>query len=471
MAIVQIPISKGAFPNVEAFELSSAENAADVRNLHLNDAGSNVDRPGRQLFATIGNFPVQALTFFSGKLFAVTENDRKMWEISQAGAVVDVTGTALEGSSRPVFANDGTYLAIAGGGAPRRWSGSGNTQLLPDTPEDTEYISYLDGYWILHLLNDQEFRIAGPTAATRITWDTSDFVADEKHPGNVFGQYVSISTNELFSFKSRSTQVFQDFGDSITPFQPTVTIPRGTEAGYSVVEADNTLFWFDSVDRRFVTLQGRTPVDIGTPYDRTVKGFTTVSDCWGAKIDIQGLYLIAWTFPTERRTLVFDYKSKEWCEWDGYRHAQTSLVRMHSYCYVPDWNKHFVGDPINGTIWELSREFKSDGDDLMRRVRRTGVIDQGTGNRKRNNFYEFDVKRGQGVSGGTEPVMVVRFKDDDKPWSEPRHVGLGTSGDRAARVKLFRTGLYRKRQIEISMTDDAEFVLHAINEDVEDMGK
>ncbi len=470
MPLVPIQISKGAFKNVEAFELGSAEFGAEVKNLHLNDTGSNVDRPGRSIFATIGSFPVEALTFFNDKLFAITSNDRKMWSISSSGVVTDVTGTALEGSSRPVFADDGTYLAIAGGGAPRRWSGSGNTSLLPGSPEDTKFISYLDGYWILHLLDDQEYRIAGPTAATRDIWNSSDFFSDEKHPGNVFGQYVTLSTNELFSFKSRSTQVFQNFGDSTTPLQPTVTIPRGTEAGYSVIEADNTLFWFDSVERRFVTLQGRTPVDIGTPYDRVVKGFSTVSDCWASKIDIQGLYLVAWTFPTEERTLVFDYKAKEWSEWDGFLNAQSNRMRMHSHCFAPAWNKHFVGDPINGTIWELSREYKSDGSDVMRRLRRTGVIDHGSGNRKRNNYYEFDVKRGLGASGESEPVMVVRFKDDDKPWSEPRYVGLGNTGNNAASVRMYRTGVYRKRQIEISMTDNAEFLLHKVTEDVDDLG-
>ena len=471
MPSVPIPINKGAFQNVDASELLNSANAAVLKNVFINDAGSNVDRPGRSLFATIGSFPVEALTFFGGKLFAITSGDRKQWSISSVGVVTDVTGAALEGTGRPVFTDDGTNLAFAGGGEPRKWSGSGNTASLPGSPEDTKFISYLDGYWILHLLDDQEFRIAGPTAVTRDTWDSSDFFAAEKHPGNLFGQYVSLTTNELYGFKARSTQIFQNFGDSVTPFQPTFTIPRGTEAGYSVVEADNTLFWFDSVERRFVQLNGRTPVDIGTPYDRVVKGFTTVTDCWAAKIDIDGFYLIVWTFPTEERSFAYDYKTKDWSEWEGYLNGASNRMRMHSYCYVKDWNKHFVGDPINGTIWELSRSYKSDGDDVMRRLRVTGAIDHGTANRKRNNHYDFYVKRGLGTSGGTEPVMQVRFKDDDQEWSEPRTIGLGFTGNRTAPYRLHRCGVYRKRQIEISMTDPYEFQLVKLMEDVDDLGR
>lgn len=470
MPTVPIQIGKGTFANVGAFELGNAEYAAELLNIHIDDSNCNVDRPAFSSFATIGSFPVIGLAFFNSKLVAVTSNDRKIWQIDSAGAVTDITGTALAGSARPVFADDGGFLAIAGGAAPRTWDGSGDTAIMAGSPPNCSHMSYLDGYWITHLLADQEFRLAGPTAGTRLTWSSADFFQAEGLPDNVTSQAVLI--RELYAFGSNSIEIFQNFGDSDAPFQRTFFIDdSGTEAPYSVVKADNTLFYFDSVRRRFIQIQSRTPVDIGTPYDRTVKGFTTVTDCWGTKIDIEGLYLIVWTFPTEERTFVYDYKKKEWCEWNGFRSAMSNRLRIHSHCYAPAWNKHFVGDPLTGTVWQLSREFKTDGDDVLRRLRRTGIIDHGTGHRKRNNVYEFDVKRGLGASGEAEPVMQVRFKDDDKDWSEPRYLGLGSTGERSGVVRLYRTGIYRKRQIEISMTDNAEFLLKSINEDVDDLGK
>lgn len=467
MPQADIPIGKGSFENVEPFELGGAEHAVALKNLFINEAGSNVDRPALSptSFANIGSYPIEALTFFDGQLFAITENDRRMWAIDSSGLVTDVTGTPLEETSRPVFASDGDYLAIAGGGAPRRWSGVGNTELLPGSPENCSHLAYLDGYWLNFLLADQELRLAGPTAATRDTWDANDFFSFEKRAGKLTSIIATDAGSELLAFKAQATQVFQNVGDSTTPFAPVFTIPRGTEAGYSIVEADNTLFWFDSISRRFVKLEGRNPVDIGTPFDRELKRFTTVNDCWVAAIEIQGMYLIAWTFPAERRVLVYDYKTQQWCEWDGFRDGQGLRFRMHSYCHAPQWNKHFVGDAITGIVWELSREFKTDGADTFRRLRRTGVIDRGT--RCRNNFYDFYVKRGTTDSGAAEAVMQVRFKDDDKPWSDPITVALGNTGDKSGPVRVRSTGIYRQRQIEVKVTDPVDFILHRIVEDFE----
>lgn len=468
MPAVPIPINKGRNSNVDSFALGNSEYAEEFKNLLLDDAGANVDRPARTQFATISAFPVEGVAFFNDSLVAVTSHDRKIWQIDSVGGVTDITGTALAGGSRPVFATDGTYLAIAGGGAPRRWDGSGDTELMPGSPESCSHISYLDGYWITHLLNDQEFRIAGPTSATRDTWDANSFFQAERYPDNLVSQ--AVLSRELYGFGSSSTEIFQNFGDSDTPFQPVFATDWGCLAPYSVVNFNNTLGWLAQTaqgDRQFVMLQGRTPVVISTAFDRELQALETVDDCWGVKIDIEGFHLVTWTFPTEKRTFTFQYNKGEWSEWDGFQDGSTNRFRMHSYCYAPAWNKHFIGDPINGTIWQLSRDNKADGSDVLRRLRRTGTYDHGTGKRKRNNSYEFNVKRGLGVAGGTEPKLIVRFKDDDKEWSEPREIFLGYSGNRASQYRLYRTGIYRKRQIEISMTDAVEFNLAGITEDVD----
>lgn len=467
MPLLPIPINKGTFQNVDAFELTSPEYAADFRNFVLTDAGSNIDRPGLNQFAAVGSYPVQGLTFFSNHLVAVTSSDRKIWKIDSSGTVTDITGTALGGSARPVFADDGTYLAIAGGAAPRSWTGSGNTALLAGSPPDCKFISYLDGYWITHLIDDQEFRWAGPTESARGTWNSANFFQAEGLPDNLKAQAVLL--RELYAFGAESVEIFQNFGGTSTPFQRTFFINKGIIAPYSIVEADNTLFWLDS-DRRFVMMQGRTPVQVSTPFDRVIKDMTTIDDCWGVALNIGAFYLIAWTFPTEERTLVYDYKLKEWYEWDGFVDGGTDRFKMHSYTFAKAWNRHFVGDPVRGIVWELSFDNKVDGSNTLRRLRRSGQIDHGTSKRKRSNYYQLDVKRGVGTPGGTEPRLLMRVNDDGKGWKDYVSIPLGFTGERQTPIRVpGLRGIYRKRQIEFYMTDPYELSIRSLQEDVEEM--
>lgn len=460
-----IPINLGAFQNVDALEHGDDGTAHVLKNVLINDAGSNVSRPALSELCDLGDSPVVGLRHFANSIVAVTE-DRNIYQVSQSGSVTDITDAALEGGSRPTFDDDGTYLVIAGGGSPKRWDGSGNTELMPGSPEDCTFVTYLDGYWILALLNDQEFRWAGPTSSARETWNSSNFFQAEGLPDAVLAHAVLL--RQLFAFGRESTEVFYNYGDSSVPFKRTFFIDTGISAPNSVLKADNTLYWLDQ-NRRFVMLQGQTPVFLSSPFDRVIKGFGLVSDCFGYKIDIEGFYLLVWVFPTEGRTLVYDYKAKYWSEWDGYTNGESSLMKFGAYAYAQSWNKHFVGDPESGKIYQFSRSYKTDGDEIRRIIRRTGQIDHGSGIRKRSNKYLFHMKRGLGVNGEQEPVFSVRVKDDGGPWSEPEVIGLGYPGDDEGPIEVRMNGIYRKRQIEIQCTDAVDFVLKAIEEDLEAM--
>lgn len=465
MPLVPIQFSSGAIKSVDSFELSNPAAAVEARNFMHTDAGSLIDRPGLVEFASIGAFPVIGMAYFGSSVFAVT-SDMKMWSVSSTGSVSNVTGTALTGTARPVFANDGDELAIVNGGTPRSWTGSGNTSALAGSPPSLTHIVYLDGYWIGFVIGDQELRWAGPTNTARGTWSAANFFQAESLPDDLSA--IAVCQRELFAFGTDSTEIFQNFGDSAVPFRRVFTINRGIAAPYSVIEADNTL-WFLSDERKIVQFQGRTPVTVSTPfYDTVLAEMGTVSDAWAWKPQLPGQFLLAWTFPTEELTIVYDYKTKDWCEWDGFVAGQSDRFRGHSHLYVKDWNKNLVGDFRTGTIWELTRDAKADGDEVRRLLRRTGRIDHGVATRKRSNFYLLDVKRGVGTNGDTEPVLEMRVNDDNNGWTDPVQIGLGYPGDpqKPIRVTGLR-GVYRNRQIELKCTDSVEVIIRNLSEDVE----
>ena len=466
-----IPINKGAFKNVEAHALRDSEYAVSFENLLLDDAGANVDFPGLGSFASIGSSPVIGMRYFTvaDKVVAVTE-DRKIWSINSAGTVTEITGAAtLGGSSRPTFADDGTYLAIAGGGAPKRWSGTGNTEAMPGSPPNCTHIVCIDGYWITFVLDDQEMRLAGPTSVTRETWNSSDFFSAESNPDNVAAVFAL--RKELYVFGTKSLEIFTNVGDSVTPFKPIFAIDQGLGAPYSVAQGDNTLWWLNE-DRRFVFAEGRTPKIVSTPFDKEINAFSTVSDCWAASVkNLDGYDFIMWTFPTEERTFYIDLKNREWGEAKGFANGQSQRHRIHSYAYFESQKKHLIGDYETGTVQHFSRTYKLNGSLHLKRRRLTGQITHGTGNQKRNVWYDFFVKRGVGSQNSATPLFEVRFKDDGKPWGTPYQVSLGAAGDNLDFVRIRNTGLYRERQIEITCTDNVEFNLARIEEKVKGTGR
>lgn len=467
MPLVPIPIGKGVYANVDSTSVKTPEAATVLKNLVIDDAGANIDRPA--LSSTPFGQTGAASGIIGAQYFPVSDTTvlvdiaRRIWSMDSSGVTTDITGASiLGGTGRPMFASDGTYLAIAGGGAPQRWSGTGTTEIMPGSPPDTDDISYLDGYWIARVLNSPEFRYAGPTPVARETWSSGDFFEAEGLPDNVVTQAVLI--RELYAFGNESTEIFQNFGAS-QPFSRTFFIDTGISAARSVVKWDNSLGWLDD-EKKIVRMEGRTPVHISAPIQSVLDGYDTVDDCWAANIRVGGYYFAVWVFPTAETAWAMNQKTREWSEWDGFTGPNQQRFPMHAHAYVKEWSKNLVGDPYTGVVRELSFDHKVDGSQVLRRLRRMRYT-HGSGQRKRSNFYLFDVKRGVGTSGGVEPVFEIRVNDDGKGWSNWKQVPLGLPGTTQSPTRVRMGGIYRERQLEIQATEPYAFSLVSIQESID----
>lgn len=447
-------------------EVGDPSVAIASKNCVVTDSGALLDRPGLSSFGAIGSYSVDGIAEFGNYLVAVTAN-RRVYSITSAGAVTDITGSVtLDGTSTPTFTTDGGELVICGGGEPKMWTGSGNTAALTGSPPDISHMVYIDGYYLGLVPADDAIQWAGPTNTLRQTWSAANFFEAEALPDN--SAAIADNLGELFVFGSETTERYRDFGDSSVPFRRSaIPVDKGTRSPYSVVKADSTLAFLDS-EGSFLQFQGSTPVNVGVPWvDRYVKRLSTITDCRGFRIDIDGSYQILWTFPTEGVGLIYDYKNKTWREWDGLENGVPARFRGACYLYHKAHNKHYVGDYRQGRVWQMSREFHADGDNPRKVLHTSGYIDFGTAKRKRNLYYDFHVKRGVGASGAREPRFEVSYRDDGGQWTDPQEITLGTIGDNRHVVRLHNQGIYTKRQIAISMTDNAEFTLSRIDDEVE----
>lgn len=468
MPLVPIPIGKGVYTNVDSTSVKAPDSATALKNLVIDDAGANIDRPALSstTFGSTGaaHGIIGSFYFNVSDTVVLVDSNRKIWSQTSSGATTLIGYADLDGTERPTFASDGTYLAIAGGGTPQRWSGTGVTIDMPGSPPDTSNIAYLDGYWLATLAGDQEVRFAGPTPVARETWNSSDFFSAEGLPDGLVASVVNI--REFYAIGPDSTEIFQNFGASSNPFSRTFFIDRGTIAPRSVIRWDNAPGWLDD-KKRVVRMQANTPTHISGPIQRTLDAYTAVDDCWAATIEIGGLFFVVFVFPTMETAWAMNQKTGEWFEWDGLTGPNQRRFPMNAY--VKAWDRHLVGDPYTGVVRELSFGNKVDGPDVLRRLRRMRYT-HGTGQRKRSNYYLFDVKCGVGTDGGTVPVFEVRVNDDNKGWSSWKQVALGNPGaqQRPARVRL--GGIYRERQLEIQATEPYAFSLVSVQEDIDLLG-
>ena len=102
MPLQPLPMTKGLV-SVDRQEIGTPEAATYYRNLIRGQSGAMTDRPGLLDFANIGSYAVLGLSYFkkSNTVVAVTNEGtdaRKLWSITQAGVVTDITGTVLAGS-------------------------------------------------------------------------------------------------------------------------------------------------------------------------------------------------------------------------------------------------------------------------------------------------------------------------------------------------------------------------------------
>jgi hypothetical protein len=464
MPIVPIPLSGGAYTNIDKQELGSSEKAAEMKNLMLSDSGANIGRPGLSSFATM-DVACEAIHEFNNHLFVVGI-DRRFYKVTSAGVVSDITGSAggLGGSARPNFAEDGTLLGVSGGGAPMTWDGTNSVITMVGSAPSTDSLVYLDGYW-LAINSSDDIQFAGPTSADRATWSAADFFQAEGLPDST--EALAVLQRELFVFGEDSTEVYQNFGDVSVPFRRVFFIDVGISAKDSLVNESYTL-WFLDENRRFSYFNGRTPTPISFPFDKDVQRMSTVSDCFGSRIQIDQHNLIAWTFPTEGRCFVFDSKKAEYVgEWAGFENGIEARFRMNGHVYMRAWDQHFIADYNEPKVWELSTSNYADGSNPRLCLRTSGELDHGTRNRKRNIWYRMTVKRGVATTTVTDPIFEVRFRDDDKDWGNPYQLSLGATGEEATVLELRNTGLYRKREIEIRCTDAVEFSFINMEENVE----
>lgn len=284
------------------------------------------------------------------------------------------------------------------------------------------------------------------------------------------------SHDDVFVFGQKKTFVYYNSGAATFPFevrQGTI-IDQGAVNPYSIIEADNTLFWISTNTTgtaNIVRAQGYTPAYISDDTLATEIRTYTLSDAFAIAFTIDGHVFVAFTFPTDDKTWVYDVKTKLWHQMSSSTNNQEDVNikrRWRANCYCVAFGKQLVGDCYTGKIYEIDPTNKTENGTRILRERITPVISM---ERKRVSLFdwELDCQKGIGLitgQGADAEVMVAVSKDGGVTFGTEYTLSCGLQGQTQKRVRLASLGSARDWCFRIRTSDPCEFVLYGLTANV-----
>lgn len=447
-----LEISAKLFTNIQESCLS--KNGAALENAFANEGGGFTRFPGLDSFATLTGAAPTYLDEWRDDLIAVSNS--RVWRISEDGTAADITGTPVSGSGRAIFAKTPNELVIAAGGPIVRLSQPTTDLLSPDAPLAT-HVGYLEGYLLAIEMSTENMLHSG--ANDFRAWDPIDVFAADAQPDQLTALLVT-PYRELLLAGPKSLEQFERLStSSAIPFARRWAVGEGCQFPYTLTFADNGT-WMVNENREFVRASGQVSRPISDDVGNSLQSLDDFTDAWTVPILIRGQKFVLLQMPnatndygTKGVTLLFDYRQNRWATLYGWDPAEFTPTRWPGWSYFTLWGRHFVGG--NGEVFELkSDEYQNDG--LTQRVLiRTGHFD-GFGQVRVDNL-RCRFKRGLADSNSARSVVRVRVRRDNRNWTKWKSKNLGRSGETDQYIEFGGFGAADSFQVEIEMTDAAEF--------------
>lgn len=470
MPTVKVPIFEPIYTNVDNSELN--EQNFRVVDGYRTEAGGTTSRPGSSaLFNanTSEGFGVDGLLMWPEKNVVMAAGGGEIYQLTNTSNTPQVTsltnGTPLLNTNVPVsIVTDGTYCYFANGGRIVYTAKDGTPAYIPDpdAPTAVTHLAYLDGY-LLAIDGSNKFYWCDVNAG--LSWNALSFASASGSSDNIVA--LKVFNREVYLIGQRSVETWEN--DGTTPFirVPGGFIESGCCAPYSVVTDENNVYWLDEA-RRLVRFNGKTVERLSTKFDRELQSLSFVNDAVVFKIVLDGYVFFVFQFRIANKTLVYNQTSDDWGQWGTWSLEEASYDRWigSSYVYAEQWGYHLIGRRDRRVIAELSSSYTDDDGDVIAVDRLTGHLDFGTSKTKQSNELRFRARRGQGLSSRT-PKITLRYKIDNRNWSNWKEFSLGKVGEYDLILRDTRRNIFRTKQYQFRATDGVQIVFSNAEEDVE----
>lgn len=411
--------------------------------------------PGLSLFATAGSGPIRGeYAAANGRAFAVSGNT--LYEITSAG-ISTSRGTLNTSSGAVTIADNGFQLMIVDGGNGYIFTYLTNAFVQitdPDFPSP-KYVSFVDNYFVVTKNNSGQFYISALTDG--LSWNALDFASAESSPDDLSCAIPFVGQLGLLGHDT--LEIWRNTGDSTFPFSRiSGSTPIGTIAPNTVQSIDQSVYWVGNTAEGsgiVYKAQGFTPQRISTDAIEKIlqaEPNPELLRSWAYQQEGHVFYVI--TGGSLETSLVYDISTGLWHERAYLNSDGTFGQHLGSSCMYA-FNKHLVGDRLNGNIYSMSLDVFSDNGNAIKRLRTmTNMVDELK--RIRYNVLQLLLETGVGLQSGqgSDPQISLRIsKDGARTWSDYYTTGVGAVGEYQKEVNFRRLGIQQQMTFELSMSD------------------
>lgn len=451
---VPIALTEKLFLNAKDVMLTRG--SAALENAYQNELGGISRFPGLAPFTSLGGNAATYLHEWKGDLVAVSSS--RVWRIPQNGVATEVTGVPVAGAGRVIFDRTPNELLMAAGGQIIRLASDKTEVLSPDAPLST-HVGYLGGYAVAIEANTGLFY--NSAANNFRTWNPIDVFAADSRPDFLNAMLITPYQEMLLSGPDSLEQFDRLAPGSSTPFARRWGIGVGVYAPYTLTFIDNTAWCVNSY-REFVRVSAQSALPVSDDIRGNVlEPADNWEGAWAAPVLLAGqkfvllqLPLATNTYGTKGITLLYNYRQQKWFSlfgWDESQHIPTGWAGTSYYSL---WGRHFVGG--QGAVYELKSDAYQNVGKIQRVVWRSGHLDEGE---VRIDNLSLRLKRGLANSNSGQSLISVRVLLGNRNWTKWRRQDLGRFGETEMWVDFGMIGPASTFQIEIDMTDAAEFEL------------
>jgi len=397
--------------------------------------------PGLKVFAdSLTSEAVRGLKVMGSLLYAVIGGG--LYSVAPTGVVTkigNITGTTLVSMS-----TTGTELSISTGAGGYIYDGTTLSSI-----SDVDYpVSSTSAFINQRIIYESTFGFTYSELDDAGTM--SGTVNGTGDPDNAVA--VLVDHLEVWLFGAKSTEVWYNSGDSVTPFERLAGafLEVGCGAKHSPAKLDNSVYWLGN-DWAVYRANGYSPERISTSaIEYAIKGYTNKTGAIAFAYTEEGHSFYQLTFPSAKKTWVYDSASNRWHE-----RGSITAGRHRANCYVYAFGRHLVGDYDNGIIYEMSLDTYLDGDETIQRIAISPPLNQ-NGETVFLSKIWIDVESGGGLTTGqgSDPQAMLNHSDDGgRTWSNERWRTMGKVGEYFKRSIWRRCGSFKSRIYRLVISD------------------
>lgn len=401
---------------------------------NLEDEVALIPRPRLREFASVGMGPIRGL-FRKGNVLANAGNSGQiiclsgsaLYKVNQNTGDETLIDTGLTGDLRMSAEGNESVVVLAMGSKPYTTNGTTLAEIVFPDGLSVYAIDILNGYF-LFCSEFGRFYWSQP-GLTNV--EQLDYATAESSPDVLLT--LKVIGDELWLFGRYSIEVWQPTGDLDLPFQRIggrifgIGITGRQSAQKLNVEGVDTVCWVGT-DRK-VYRTNPNPVRISdNAMEARLKRVVDPTLLYAEVDNWAGHDFYVLHIPGEG-SFACDLGTGMWSERTSYGR---DLFRANVSTLAPN-NAPLLGDDADGTIWEMTEDQITDGDDPV--VFEASGLLEVNGPPVRNNNVMIEGAPGNTTDPDADPMMTLQWSNDlGQEWSDPKTAPMGRMGERGRRI-------------------------------------